>query len=308
MIKREETFVCADAPGRLDKYLVVCLPELSRTRVQNLIKAGKVLVNGVPARKTGQALAAEDVVQVTITEAEPSDLVPEKIPLDVIFENDEVLLVNKPAGMVVHPSPGHTSGTLVNAVLAHAPDILGVGGVLRPGVVHRLDKDTSGVIVLAKNDLAHQFLQEQFRARTVHKTYLALVDGAPPTPEGIVETAIGRDNHNRKRMAVVPPHKGRESVTEYHVLETFDAHTLVSAHPKTGRTHQIRLHLAFLGCPIVGDALYGRKKPSVRIKRQFLHAARLSITLPGEREPRAFEAPLPGHLRHVLDLLRRATR
>jgi len=214
------------------------------------------------------------------------------------------LVVNKPAGMVVHPAAGHDSGTLVHAVLGYDPEIEGIGGEERPGVVHRLDKETSGLILLAKNDNAHHWLQDQFRLRQVEKTYLALVDGAPPTPSGRVEAAIGRDPSHRKQMSVLPPGKGRESVSEYKTLEKFAHHTLLEFRPHTGRTHQIRLHCTFIGCPIVGDKVYGRKNPTVEIKRHFLHAAKLKIILPGEKQPRTFEAPLPVELERVLDELR----
>jgi 23S rRNA pseudouridine1911/1915/1917 synthase len=205
--------------------------------------------------------------------------------------------------MVVHPAAGHQSGTLVHAALAHTGEIEGVGGIQRPGVVHRLDKDTSGIILLAKNDAAHQWLQEEFRSRRVEKTYLALVDGAPPTVRGRVEAAIGRDPVDRKRMAVVPPNKGRSAVSEYSTITQYQQHTLLEVHPVTGRTHQIRLHMAFLGCPVTGDRLYGRRRPSLDIDRQFLHAARLKIRLPEESDYIEFEAPLPEDLSKVLGLL-----
>jgi 23S rRNA pseudouridine1911/1915/1917 synthase len=241
---------------------------------------------------------------VEIPPTAPSGLMAEEIPLDIVFENEDLLVINKPAGMVVHPAVGHSSGTLVNAVLGYDPEIEGIGGEERPGLVHRLDKETSGLIVLAKNDTAHNWLQDQFRLRKVEKTYLALVDGKPPTPSGRVEAAIGRDPSHRKRMAIVSAKKGREAVSEYKTLETFKEHTLLEFHPLTGRTHQVRLHCAFLGCPIVGDKVYGRKSPSLKIDRHYLHAFRLKIILPGENEPRFFEAPLPDELEKVLISLR----
>ena len=289
---------------RLDKYLVACLPDFSRSRLQALIKLGMVTVDGHPALKAGQILDHEVQVDVCIPPPAPSDLIPESIPLDVRFENENFLVVNKPAGMVVHPGAGHATGTLVHAALAHAPDIQGVGGELRPGIVHRLDKDTSGLILIAKNDQAHRWLQNQFRSRQVEKTYLALVDGEPPTRRGRIEAAIGRDSAHRKKMAVLPPGKGRAAISEYHTLETFSDHTLLEVHPITGRTHQIRLHLAYLGCPITGDTVYGRKKASLPLARHFLHAARLKIQLPGEESPRVFEAPLPLDLTDALNRLR----
>jgi len=226
------------------------------------------------------------------------------IPLNIIFENDDLIIVNKPAGMVVHPAAGHDSGTLVHAVLGYDPDMEGIGGEERPGLVHRLDKETSGLIVLAKNERAHRWLQDQFRLRTVEKTYLALVDGKPPTPTGRVEASIGRDPSHRKKMAIVSAGKGRESVSEYKTLESFNEHTLLEFHPFTGRTHQIRLHCQFLGCPIVGDSIYGKKHISLNIKRHFLHAAKLKIVLPGEKQPRIFEAELPDELKKALDEVR----
>ena len=293
----------APTPQRLDKFLVICLPDLSRTRLQALIDEGHVLVNGNVPAKTGLMLEAPSQIEVTIPPTQPSKLMGEDLPLDIIFENDDLLVINKAAGMVVHPSAGHHSGTLVHAALAHVPDIEGVGGEQRPGVVHRLDRDTSGLILMAKNDRMHAWLQDQFRQRTIKKTYLALVDGFPPTPNGRIEAAIGRDMSHRQRMAVTMDEKGREAVTEYFTLKRFLRHTYLEAHPFTGRTHQIRVHLAFIHCPIVGDLLYGHKNPSIPIKRQFLHAAKLQVFLPGEDSPRVFEAPLPPELEAVLQKL-----
>jgi 23S rRNA pseudouridine1911/1915/1917 synthase len=263
-----------------------------------------VEVNGRPAKKAGQTLENGFEVKVRIPPPAPTALVAEKIPLDIVFENDDLIVVNKPAGMVVHPAAGHSSGTLVNAVLGYEPDIEGIGGEERPGVVHRLDKETSGLILLAKNERAHRWLQDQFRLRKVDKTYLALVDGKPPTPSGRVEAHIGRDPSHRKRMAIVPESRGREAISEYKTVESFRSHALLEFHPHTGRTHQIRLHCAFLGCPIVGDQVYGRKKPTIDIGRHFLHASRLKIILPGEQEARIFEAALPEELEQALTSLR----
>jgi len=289
---------------RLDKFLVICLPELSRSRLQGLIRDGFVSIDRIPADKSGQTIAKGQVIEVRVPPTVPTDLVPESIPLEIVFENDDLMVVNKPAGMVVHPAAGHNTGTLVHAALAHAPEMEGINGEERPGVVHRLDKDTSGLILLAKNDRAQHWLQDQFRLRKVKKVYLTVVDGHPPTPQGRVEAPIGRDPSHRKQMAVVPITRGREAVTEYFTLESFLQHTFIEAHPLTGRTHQIRLHMAFLGCPIVGDRLYGHKHVTLDIDRQFLHAARLTIVLPGEKKPRTFEAPLPEDLEQVLSYLR----
>ena len=289
--------------NRLDKYLVSQLPEYSRSRLQSFIKTGCVDVDGITVTKSGFMVEKSAEIEVRIPPSQPTDLIPEEIPLEIIFEDSDLIAVNKPAGMVVHPAAGQQSGTLVHAALAHSGDIEGVGGIQRPGVVHRLDKDTSGLILLAKNDAAHQWLQEEFRSRRVEKTYLALVDGAPPTPRGRVEAAIGRDPIDRKRMAVVSPDKGRAAVSEYNTLTRYKQHTLLEVHPITGRTHQIRLHLVFLGCPVAGDRIYGRRRPSLDLKRQFLHAVRLKIRLPEQTDYVEFEAPLPGELSNLLESL-----
>ncbi len=294
----------AGEPERLDKYLTLRLPEFSRARIQGLIMDGFVEVDGIPAKKGGVKLEGGERLRVRIPPPQPVGLVPESIPLSVIFENDDLLVVNKPAGMVVHPAAGHNTGTLVHAVLGYDPDLEGIGGEERPGLVHRLDKDTSGLITIAKNERAHRWLVEQFKERRVEKTYLALVDGKPPTPIGRIEAPIGRDPRDRKKMAVVKLEKGRQAISEYKTLENFPRHTLLEFHPHTGRTHQIRLHCAFLGCPIVADTTYGHRKPSLELNRHFLHAWRLKITLPGEEKPRLFEAPLPDELMKVLETLR----
>lgn len=292
-------------PERLDRYLTGLLPEFSRARIQGLIADGFVRLNGRLPKKAGEMVEQGDEIEVRIPPPVPAGLQAEQIPLDIVFENEDLLVVNKSAGMVVHPAAGHASGTLVNAVLGYVPDLEGIGGEERPGVVHRLDKETSGLILLAKNERAHRWLQDQFRLRKVEKTYLALVDGHPPTPTGRVEAPIGRDPVQRKKMAITPPGKGREAISEYKTIETFRHHALLEFHPLTGRTHQIRLHCAFLGCPIVGDTVYGRKKPTVEIGRHFLHAWRLKIVLPGEKKARLFEAPLPDELMAVLENLRK---
>lgn len=302
MSDRIENFLYQDEKAeRLDKFLVSRFPEFSRARLQGLIADGFVLIDGAPAKKAGQTIEAGTEIEVRLPPPAPTGLTGEDVPLDIIFENEDLLIVNKPAGMVVHPAAGHGSGTLVHAVLGYAPDIEGIGGEERPGVVHRLDKETSGLIALAKNERAHRWLQDQFRLRQVEKTYIALVDGKPPTPAGRVEASIGRDPSHRKKMAIVPEGKGRESVSEYKTLESFKNHTLLEFRPLTGRTHQIRLHCQFLGCPIVGDLVYGRKNPTVEISRHFLHAAKLKIVLPNEKQPRVFEAELPRELIVVLN-------
>jgi len=293
-----------EKPERLDKYLACRMPEFSRSRIQNLIKNGFVSVNNTPPRKAGQILEKQTVVQVVIPPVVPSHLIPELIELDIVFENGDFLVVNKPAGMVVHPSSGHQSGTLVHAAIAHVPEMEGIGGEQRPGVVHRLDKNTSGLILLAKNDLTHRWLQDQFRTHDIQKTYIALVDGKPPSSTGRIEASIGRDVRNRQKMAVVTAQKGRQAISEFYTLEAFSKHTLLEIRPITGRTHQIRLHLAYLDCPIAGDTVYGNRHSTIPLERHFLHAKQLSVRLPGEESPRIFEAPLPTELVSVLELLR----
>jgi 23S rRNA pseudouridine1911/1915/1917 synthase len=288
---------------RLDVFLTACLVEFSRSRIQGLIKDGFVKVDGETITKTSLDMESGELIEIRIPPPVPSELIGEDIPLDIIFENEDLVVVNKPAGMVVHPSPGHSSGTLVHAALGHIPELEGINGEERPGIVHRLDKDTSGLIVVAKNEQAHRWLQEQFKSRKVEKTYFALVDGKPPTPAGRVEAPIGRNTTHRKLMGVVPLDKGRDAVSEYRTLESFPDHTLLEIHPLTGRTHQIRVHLAFLGCPVVADTVYGRRKPTVNLNRHFLHAHRLKIIFPGENQARILEAPLPKDLQSVLDYL-----
>lgn len=290
---------------RLDKFLVGYLPEFSRSRIQGLIRDGMIEIAGQKITKTGFQVEPGTEVMVHIPAAVPSDLIPEDIPLDIIFENRDLAIINKPAGMVVHPGAGHYSGTLVHAALSAIPDLEGIGGEERPGIVHRLDKETSGLIILAKNEKAHRWLQDQFRLRAVKKTYIALVEGKPPTPFGRIEAEISRDPSHRKQMAIVSDGRGRTAVTEYKTVEQFEHHTLIEAHPFTGRTHQIRLHMAFIGCPIVGDRIYGKKSATIILARHFLHAAQISIVFPNEKEPRTFNAPLPAELQAVLDNLRR---
>ena len=302
--ERKFHFEIATPGGRLDQQITAHISDVSRNRIQKLIRSGLITVDDIRIVKPGHSLKGGERVSVVIPAPASSDLVPEAIPLDIIYEDRNVVIVNKPAGMVVHPSAGHDSGTLVQAVLAHAPDIEGIGEVLRPGVVHRLDKDTSGIIVFAKNDAAHQQLQAQFKEREVKKVYHALVDGAPPSPSGKIETHIGRDPKYRQKMAVVSKAKGREASTIYHTEENFSQHTFLEVHPHTGRTHQIRVHLAFIGCPVVGDTFYGVRGATLPVSRHLLHASQLEITLPEHDEPSTHKAPLPRDFLDVLTSLR----
>ena len=242
-------------------------------------------------------------IQIEIPQPQSSPLKPENIPLDILYEDENVIVVNKPAGMVVHPAQGHLNGTLVQALLAHDSFIQGIGGIQRPGIVHRLDRDTSGVVLVAKNERSYHWLQEQFKSRKVEKTYYALVDGHPPTATGRIEIGIQRDPHNRKKMAVAYGEGGRKAITEYRTFRDFKNHSLLEIKLLTGRTHQIRVHMAYLGCPIAGDTVYGHKNPSVPLGRQFLHAYSLCVVLPGEEKKREFIAEIPIELQNILDIL-----
>ena len=289
---------------RLDKITPTHVPDLSRATAQRLIKAGEVTVNGRPSKPSYRVQVGDEVV-VRVPIEMPAPVVPENIPLDVIYEDDALLVVNKPAGMVVHPAYGHASGTLVNAVLAHCPQIADVGGPDRAGVVHRLDKDTSGLILIAKDSVTRAALQRQFKRRQVAKTYLALVEGQVQPREGVVEAPVGRDKRQRKKMAVV--RSGREARTMYRAIEYFANYTLLEVRPHTGRTHQVRVHLSWLGYPIVGDAVYGRHRQRLLRGRHFLHAARIRFSHPATSEEVEFEAPLPPKLADVLNQLRRGS-
>jgi 23S rRNA pseudouridine1911/1915/1917 synthase len=291
---------------RLDKALVDALPELSRTQIQRLIKENQVTINGNPV-KANLRLEGGEHVDLILPEVQETELVAEEIWLDVRYEDDDLLLINKPAGMVVHPAVGHPTGTLVNAVLAHCPNLAGVGGERRPGIVHRLDKETSGLILVAKNDHALHYLQAQFKDRTIGKTYIALVEGQIQPPKALIDAPIGRDPRQRKKMTVISARGGsvrsRPAQTEYSTLISFDDFTLVACKLFTGRTHQIRVHLAHMGFPIVGDTVYGRRKQQLQLKRHFLHAAELKFKRPSDQQVLEFNVELPSELQAVLDQL-----
>ena len=287
-----------DAPAeRLDALLAARLPELSRVRIQALIREQFIVVNGQPA-KPRNAVKTGDLIAITLPEAVPLDAAPQDLPLDILFEDDELVVLNKAPGMVVHPAPGNPDGTLVNALLHHCQGCLsGIGGVERPGIVHRLDKDTSGCLVVAKSDAAHQSLVSQFAARdTMEKLYLAVTQGIPKPAQDTVFTHLGRHPVNRQKMAVVNPPGGKTAITDYQILAT-DAATLtalVLCHLHTGRTHQIRVHLLHKGTPLVGDPIYGKpSKSATQTGRLMLHAWRLSFNHPRTGQRLCFEAPIP---------------
>lgn len=294
-----------ELPGeRLDRALAEVMPELSRVQWQRLIRDGLVTAEGQPLKASFRLPEQLEVVVILPDIVEPA-IVSEEIPLDIRYEDSDIIIINKPAGMVVHPSAGHEQGTLVNALLAYCPDLAGVGGERRPGIVHRLDKDTSGLILVAKHDRALWHLQNQFRARTVTKQYLALVEGNIQPPAALVDAPIGRDLHDRIKMAVFPPSAverglARPAQTRYQAQTSYGDYTLVECYPRTGRKHQIRVHLSYVGYPIVGDRIYGRRKQRLPLKRHFLHAARLTFKRPSDDKEITCEAELPEELAAVL--------
>ena len=300
----EELTVPESALGtRLDKYLATVLPDRSRTAVQSLIEGGNVRVAGV-VRKANHRLSGGEQLTIAFPPPAPSELRPEAIPLDIRYEDDDLLVLNKPVGLVVHPAPGHPTGTLVNALLYHVPGI-SVGGVDRPGLVHRLDRDTSGLMVVAKSDRGHRTLVSQWETRSVDKGYLALAQGDIDPDEATIDVPIARDPQHRQRMAAI--RGGRDAVTHFTVRERFDVATLLELVIETGRTHQIRVHLAFIGHPVVGDHIYGAANAaSFGATRQMLHAHRLGFRLPSGKQAE-FVADPPADFARVLTALREST-
>ncbi len=293
----EHTVTPEEAGERIDKLLVELQPELSRAHIQRLVDEKRLLVNGKPG-KSGNRLRGGEKLILYIPAAQPlAHLEPENIPLDVIYEDEAVIVINKPAGLVVHPAPGHTSGTLVNALLYHVPN-LSINGSQRPGIVHRLDKDTSGLLVAAKTDAALGHLINQMKNHETLKEYRTLVEGQMQPPTGIIDAPIGRDPARRKQMAVV--RNGKAARTHYTITELMPRHSYITARLETGRTHQIRLHFSNMKHPVAGDPVYGQRKPSLKLNRQFLHAFKLGFKLPTTGEYREFEAPLPDDLQIAL--------
>ncbi|MBS5645014.1 MAG: RluA family pseudouridine synthase [Clostridiales bacterium] len=300
-MREEKSVTAGPEAARLDKYLSEVFPEHSRSFFQNCIENGQVLVDGRPAR--AKEKPREGSV-ITFFAEEPRELEakPEDIPLDIVYEDGDIAVINKPKGMVVHPAPGNETGTLVNALLFHMKDLSGINGVLRPGIVHRLDKDTTGLLVIAKNDAAHISLAEQIREKTARREYTALVFGGFREEEGRVDAPIARHKTDRKRMAVVPG--GREAVTLFQVAARYEKYTLLHLRLTTGRTHQIRVHMAYIGHPVAGDAVYTKQKFPYPTQGQMLHAHRLTLTHPRTGERMTFEAPLPAYFREILSRLR----
>ena len=287
-----------DRGARLDAFLAHAMEDLTRSAAAKAIEEGRVLVSGkVPSKSL--KLTGNETIEFTPEEPAPIDAVPQDIPLDVVYEDDDVIVVNKPSGLVVHPAPGHPDGTLVNALLFHCgASLSGVGGALRPGIVHRIDRDTSGLIIAAKNDYAHQFLSAQLADHTLARTYECIVVGNLREDSGTVDAPIARDSRDRKRMAVVPG--GRRAVTHWTVLARYPGYTHVQCRLETGRTHQIRVHMAYLGHPILGDTVYGAKKPVPGLTGQCLHAVGLQFIHPRTKELVSLSCPLPGEFTAAL--------
>ncbi|OKH11546.1 pseudouridine synthase [Fischerella major NIES-592] len=292
---------------RLDRYLTERLTDLSRSRIQQLIEQGQVQLNGKVCTSKKTSVKRGDRISLEILPAEPLELTPQDIPLDILYEDDQLLILNKPAGLVVHPAPGHPDGTLVNAILAHCPNLPGIGGVQRPGIVHRLDKDTTGAIAIAKTEFAHQHLQAQLKAKTAQREYLGVVYGVPKTENGTVDLPIGRHPVDRKKMAVVSPEKGgRHATTHWRILERLGNYTLMHFQLETGRTHQIRVHSAHIGHPIVGDPVYSSgRSVGVNLPGQALHAWRLRLQHPVSEEWIEVTAPIPQTFKTLLEVLKR---
>lgn len=292
----------SEANIRLDKYLSSKLEGFSRTHISNLIEENHCYVNSKVA-KASYKLKENDVIEIDIPEIKPLEIQSEDIPLDIVYEDKDILIINKPQGMVVHPANGHYEHTLVNAILAHCQDLSGINGVARPGIVHRIDKDTSGLICVAKNDAAHLALAEQLKDHTMNRTYIALVRGVIAENSGEINLPIGRDPHNRQKMAVTRTNS-KEAITYFKVLKRFSDHTLVECHLKTGRTHQIRVHLSYIGYPVEGDPLYaGRKFDTLYKNGQLLVATSLTLIHPSSKEEMTFNIELPAYFKEILDHL-----
>ncbi|MGP8080533.1 MAG: RluA family pseudouridine synthase [Dehalococcoidales bacterium] len=293
-------FTVDKAGNRLDKFVSENCPGLSRSQAQKLIADGYVVVNGLMEKASHKTETGEKI-EITIPPPAPTGLLPEAIPVKILYEDADLLVIDKPAGLTVHPAPGHPSHTLVNAVLSHLNEIEDEGDITRPGIVHRLDKDTSGVMLVAKNNVALANLADQFKARTVKKTYITLVKGILRPDKGVIDAPIGRDSGDRKKMAVTGESRGRAARTNYRVIRYVGKNSLLEIMPETGRTHQIRVHLAAIGYPVFGDITYGKK--SAFLNRQFLHAHKIGFNLPATGKWVEFESPLPEDLEQVLQEL-----
>lgn len=299
----ENTFYIDDEFGiRVDVYLSNRFENISRSYIQNLIDNGNVKINNT-IKKSNYKLKQGDIIEVEIPEPEEMSIEAEKIDLNIMYEDTDIIVVNKPQGMVVHPAPGVYKGTLVNALLAHCKDLSGINGVLRPGIVHRIDKDTSGVLVVAKNDFAHKKLSEQLKDHSMVREYIAITEGVIKKDKGIIETNLARHPKERVKIAVVPESEGRTAVTHYEVLERYKNNTLIKCNLETGRTHQIRVHMAYIRHPLVGDPVYGYKKQKYNLKGQMLHAKKLGFIHPSLNRYMEFQSDLPDYFIRLIQIL-----
>lgn len=290
-----------EAGKRIDQFLALLEPEISRSHFQKLIKSGSVKVNGITVKNSYQVQTDDEVVCIMDDLSEP-DIMPEDIPLDILYEDSDVIIVNKPKGMVVHPAPGHYSGTLVNALMYHCEDLSGINGVKRPGIVHRIDMNTTGSLIVCKNDNAHNLIAQQIKVHSVNRIYEGIVIGTPKENKGIINAPIGRNPKDRKKMAIT--NDGREAITEYEVLESFKGYSYMRFKLQTGRTHQIRVHMASVGHPLLGDDVYGPAKCDFKLSGQTLHAKTIGFIHPSTNEYVEVEAPLPAYFTDLIKKLR----
>ena len=297
-------FIADDNEDRIDVFLSNVYKDASRTYIQKLIKEGNITVNGKICTKSSYKLKEDDEIDLNVPDPLPLEILPEDIPLDIIYEDDDFLIVNKPKGMVVHPACGHLDGTLVNALLFHCKDALsGINGILRPGIVHRIDKDTSGSLIICKNDFAHRNIADQLKVHSIKRVYLGIINGRLKESEGTVDIYIDRDKNDRKKMGVCDSLHGKKAITHYKVLKEFDAYSLVEFTLETGRTHQIRVSMSYLNHPLLGDTVYGSPKNKFGVEGQVLHAKTIGFMHPSKNEYVEFDAPLNPEFERLLKIL-----
>ncbi|MCR4648081.1 MAG: RluA family pseudouridine synthase [Lachnospiraceae bacterium] len=295
-------FICDEGDIRIDKFLSDVYPDISRTYIQKLIKDGNVSINDKTCSKSSFKVDEDDEIVLNVPNPIPLEILPEDIPLDIIYEDDDILIVNKPKGMVVHPAPGHLNGTLVNALLFHCKDCLsGINGIMRPGIVHRIDKDTSGSLIICKNDVSHRFISDQLKEHSIKRVYYGIIDGRLKESSGTVDVFMDRDKNDRKKMAVCDKLHGKHAVTHYKVLEEFDGYSLAEFRLETGRTHQIRVAMNYLHHPLLGDYVYGSKTNKFGIEGQVLHAKTIGFIHPSSKKYVEFDAPLNPEFEALLD-------
>lgn len=301
----KKTIIEEEVGTRIDKYIALLMPEITRTRIQQLITDGHVLANGKPT-KNSYKVQLNDELNIEIPEDKELEVEAENIPLDIVYEDEDIIVVNKANGMIVHPSAGVVSGTLVNALLYHCKDLSGINGVIRPGIVHRIDKETTGLLVVAKNDFAHKHLSEQLKDHSVARKYIAIVHGEIPHEYGTIDAPIGRDTKDRQKM-MVTDHNSKRARTNFKVIEYYKGHTLIECRLETGRTHQIRVHLNYIKHPVLGDPKYGYRRDDTSFG-QYLHAQTLGFIHPTTNEEMEFEAPLPKEFVDMIEMLKERSK